>query len=309
MSYSVGADIGGTTIKFGLVDHRGELLFQSKRPTEANAGQQAVLNNLQSCIQEALDHLPDSAHAVSIGIGSPGLVDVGRGLVKGGAPNLPDWKNLPLGEIIRKEFQLPVFVDNDANLMGFGEFKMSGIQENKSLLFLTIGTGIGGAIIIDGQLVRGAAFAGSELGCIPMSYLGKKGYWEDFCATSALVKRYMEVANEDSDHVDGETIVSRYLAGEPAAGIVLNEHFDLLGQGLGGLINIFNPSEIIIGGGISEAGIFYIEGIEEKAREYALEECLEGVSFSAAKLGNSAGVVGAGLFAFEMSAAGQINKV
>lgn len=309
MSYSVGADIGGTTIKFGLVDHLGQLLFRSFRATEAEAGQQAVLKNLQRCIQEALDHLPGTANAVSIGIGSSGLVDVRKGVVKGGAPNLPDWNNLPLGDIIRKEFRIPVFVDNDANLMGFGEFKMSGIQEKKSLLFLTIGTGIGGAVIIDGQLVRGAAFAGSELGCIPMNYKGKKGYWEDFCSTSALVKRYIEVTNEDSDQVDGKIIVSRYLEGEPAASNVLNEHFDLLGQGLGGLINIFNPSEIIIGGGISEAGIFYIEGIEEKAREYALEECLEGVSFSAAKLGNSAGVIGAGLFALEMSATGQINMV
>jgi len=292
---AIGIDLGGTHIKYALVNARGEVWQESRRATQVSLGREQVLADLAECILELMKKPPDGYSVSCIGIGSPGLIDIERGYVMGGSPNLPEWEDLPLASILSDQAGLPVFVDNDANMMGLGEFSFGG-NGGKNMLFLTIGTGIGGAIIIDGQLYRGHRYAGSELGCIPFYYQGQKGYWEDVASTAALVKKYVSLKG-DSSRYDGRHIIQQYKNREKEAIQAVEEHIELVGEGIGGLINIFNPETVIVGGGISESGPFYIEGITRAAASCAMADCMEGVTISAARLGNKAGFMGAAGFA------------
>jgi len=288
----IGIDIGGTSIKYAAVAN-GEILWSDTKPTNASLSRDELISNIHDCVNK-IQSLKYDIKAV--GIGTPGLVDVNTGFVKGGAFNLPDWENLPLGQIMKDKTGLPVFVDNDANLMGLGEYSQQS-NLGKNVIFITIGTGIGGAIIINGELYRGSNFAGGELGCIPMKIDGIEGFWEDFASTTAMVKSYKDKKGDASGEIDGKYILEQYSIGEPLAKEIVEQNTQLLGQGIAAYINIFNPDNIIIGGGISEAGDVYIDKIRYNAFKYAMKDCKEGVNISAAKLGNKAGFLGAVRFA------------
>jgi len=284
----VGIDLGGTSIKYAVVEDKN-ILWSDTKPTNASYSRDELIDNIHSCVTkiQSLDYA-----VKAVGIGTPGLVDVDSGFVKGGAYNLPDWEDLPLGDIMKKKTGLPVFVDNDANLMGLGEYSQRS-ELGKNVIFITIGTGIGGAIIINGELFRGSKFAGSELGCIPMEVNGVEGFWEDFASTSAMVKNYQKLIDNSSNEINGKYLMEKFEQGDADAMEIVENNTRLLGQGIGAYINIFNPDYIIIGGGISEAGGMYIDKIKSYAFNYAMDDCKEGVQISAAKLGNKAGFLGA----------------
>ncbi len=284
----VGIDLGGTSIKYAAVENNN-ILWSDTKPTNASFSRDQLIENIYSCVTkiQSMDY-----EVKAVGIGTPGLVDVDSGFVKGGAFNLPDWEDLPLGDIMKEKTGLPVFVDNDANLMGLGEYSQRP-ELGKNAIFITIGTGIGGAIIINGELFRGSKFAGSELGCIPMEIDGVEGFWEDFASTSAMVKNYQKVIGNDATEINGKYLIEHFNQGESYATEIVENNTRLLGRGIAAYINIFNPDSIIIGGGISEAGGEYIEKIKSYAFHYAMNDCKEGVQISAAKLGNKAGFLGA----------------
>lgn len=285
----VGIDVGGTSIKYAAVSN-GTVLWMDTIPTNATDSRDKVIDRIAQCA----DTVRSNGYEVTaIGIGTPGLVDVTTGFVKGGAYNLPDWENLPLGELIAKQTGLPVFVDNDANLMGLGEF--SEQEHGNNVIFITLGTGIGGAIIINGQLFRGSKYAGAELGCILLDVDGKEGFWEDFASTTALIESY-NLKSGSKIGIDGKGLIEKYLEGDEVAQLVIDENTRLLGKGIATYINVFNPDHIIIGGGISEAPS-YIDLIRTYAYQYAMEDCKEGVEICAARLGNKAGFLGAARFA------------
>ena len=295
---AIGVDLGGTSIKYAVVSNLGKVMWEQMRPTDAGQSRTEVIENIADCIKEAKSFAENFGKVHSVGVGTSGLVDIEKGLVMGGAPNLPDWENLPLASILTKMIDLPVFVDNDANLMGLGEYIYGLKGQGKNLIFLTIGTGIGGAIIINGELYRGFRNAGAELGCIPMNYQGKSGYWEDFASTGAMVSHYMERSGPAAGFkINGKYIVDEFQKGQKLANEIINEHTNLVGTGVAGLINIFNPENVVIGGGISEAGEFYVNKVRAAAKQHALHDCYVGVEISVAKLGNKAGFLGAGYFA------------
>lgn len=301
---TIGVDLGGTSIKYAVVNGTGKVVWENKKPTEAGQTRKELIERIADCVREAKTFADNFGQIMSVGIGTSGLVDIEKGLVMGGAPNLPDWENLPLASIISEMVALPVFVDNDANLMGLGEYIFGLNGEGENLIFLTIGTGIGGAMVINGQLYRGFRYAGGELGCLPMNYGGQSGYWEDFASTTALVAQYESGRQQQTDlPVDGKFIVEEFLKGDKLANKVMHDHTHLVGIGVAGLINIFNPEYVVIGGGISEAGDFYINQITAAAKQHAMQDCFAGVKITAARLGNKAGFLGAGYFALD-----QINK-
>ncbi|MDH5610487.1 MAG: ROK family protein [Cyclobacteriaceae bacterium] len=289
---AIAIDLGGTAIKYGVVTQKGEILWEQIVPTPDGPAE-SIIGQLIRCVEEA-KHV---GHPTCVGIGTPGLVDIQSGTVLGGAPQLPDWKGLPLATLIEKETGLPVFVDNDANLMGLGEFTFGTKNKGENVIFVTIGTGIGGAIILNGDLYRGHYFAGSELGCIPYSFDGKFGYWEDFASTGAMVNRYQALSGETGDQINGKYIFQKAREGNATALQVIHENTTMIGHGIGGLINIFNPERVIIGGGISEAGKEYVDEIKKVAVSFALDDCANHVQVCAASLGNKAGFLGAGYFA------------
>lgn len=292
---AIAIDIGGTAIKFGLTNLRGDILWESITPTPNSSGT-AIVETLLRCIREV--RLASERHGAScIGIGTPGIVDVSTGFVVGGALQLPGWENLPLAAIITRETGLPAFVDNDANLMGLGEYVFGKNSRAKNTLFFTLGTGIGGAIFINGELYRGSRNAGGELGYIPFHYDGKDGHWEDFASMKGLVRRYLLRTGEKDSGLSAKSIFEKAAAGEKTAREAIEENIYLVGLGMAGYINIFNPDQIIIGGGVSETQSDYIARIKEEAFRLALPECCKGVEIVAASLGNRAGFIGAGYYA------------
>lgn len=290
---AVSIDLGGTYIKFGLVNLEGEIIWQSKVATPADS-RENVLDQLVDCVNKARTIKDPKC----IGIGTPGLVDFKKGIVINGAPQLNCWNDLALSDIISERTGLPVFVDNDANLMGLGEYRFGNNKELENLVFLTIGTGIGGAIIMNGELCRGGFFAGGEFGLIPYNRLGKSGFWEEFGSTKAMVIDYCRRKGVlEDEEINGKFIFKNAEEGDKDALAAIEEHTDILGFGIAGLLSSLNPEKVIIGGGISESGENYLRSINERVKNYAAPECYAGVEIEAAILGNKAGFLGAGYFA------------
>lgn len=294
---AIAIDIGGTAIKYGLTDNHGSIIWDDVVPTP-HTSREALTDTILQCIRTVRSAVPGKT-PVCVGIGTPGMVDIERGYVLGSAFQLPGWENVPLAELIRKETGLPAYVDNDANLMALGEFRFGKGKKGKNVLFFTLGTGIGGAVFINGDLYRGSNNAGGELGCFPMQYEGTDGWWEDFASMKALVGRY-QLRTGDRDVVAARQIFEKSAAGDEFAREVIDENARLVGRGIAGYINVFNPDTVIIGGGVSDSQPAYLDRVREVALECSLKECSAGVEIVAASLGNKAGFVGAGCFALKM---------
>ena len=171
MKYAVGIDLGGTFVKAALVSENGEIVFKNKLPIGFTTKKQTILNTIAQIIQETIDKATAAQLNVDgIGIGTPGIIY--EGVVLGGSENLDGWENLDLVTYFSEVFNLPVKVDNDANLMGLGEFHYGAAKSCTDVVFLTIGTGIGGAVIINGALYGGYKNRGTELGHIVMQHSG-----------------------------------------------------------------------------------------------------------------------------------------
>ena len=244
-----------------------------------------------------------------IGIGTPGIVDCTNRIVLGGAENIQGWENLKLADRMEKESGLPTQLGNDANLMGLGETMYGAGNGATHVIFLTVGTGIGGAIVIDGKLFNGYANRGTELGHVPLiangepCACGSAGCLEHYASTAALVRRFSKRIAEagisyPNEEINGELIVRLYKQGDKIAIESLEEHCDFLGHGIAGFINIFSPQRVVIGGGLSEAGDFYIQKVSEKALRYAIPDCAVNTEIMAASLGNKAGSIGAASLVF-----------
>ena len=308
--YAIGIDLGGTSVKYALIDNEGVFHFQGKLPSKADVSAEAVIGQLVAASKETMASAQQLGVAVEgIGIGTPGIVDETNRIVLGGAENIKGWENLNLADRIEAETGLPVQMGNDANLMGLGETMYGAGQGARNVVFLTIGTGIGGAVVIDGKLFNGFANRGTELGHVPLiangepCACGSVGCLEHYASTSALVRRFSKRASESgisfpNEEINGELIVRLYKEGDKLATESLEEHCDFLGHGIAGFINIFSPQRIVIGGGLSEAGDFYIQKVSEKAHRYAMADCAVNTRIMAASLGNKAGSIGAASLVF-----------
>ena len=195
---------------------------------------------------------------------------------------------------------------------GLGETMYGAGQGAKNVVFLTVGTGIGGAVVIDGKLFNGFANRGTELGHVPLSLMVNLAHavpWDAWSIMHPLRHWYAVSANvplkpvshSRSEDINGELIVRLYKEGNELATECLDEHCDFLGHGIAGFINIFSPQRIVIGGGLSEAGDFYIRKVSEKAHRYAIADCAVNTQIMAASLGNKAGSIGAASLVFSLN--------
>lgn len=308
--YAIGIDLGGTSVKYALIDNEGVFHFQGKLPSKADISAEAVIGQLVTACKETMASAQQLGVTIEgIGIGTPGIVDETNRIVLGGAENIKGWENLNLADRIEAETHLPVQMGNDANLMGLGETMYGTGQGARNVVFLTVGTGIGGAVVIDGKLFNGFANRGTELGHVPLIANGEPcacgsiGCLEHYASTSALVRRFNKRAAEagrsfSGEEINGELIVRLYKEGDKLATECLDEHCDFLGHGIAGFINIFSPQRIVIGGGLSEAGDFYIQKVSERAHRYVMADCAVNTRIMAASLGNKAGSIGAASLVF-----------
>lgn len=291
----IGIDIGGSSIKYGIVDIEGKVAWKNQRSSKAQTSRQEVEESIITAVKEACRKAKQlEVNVRSIGVGTPGLVTM-QGIVLGGGDNIVDWHNVPLQKIIEKEMGLPVFVKNDADMMAIGELYATKVKPTTAIFF-TIGTGIGGAMILNGELFSGHFGLGGELGVFPMMIDGRVRNWEEVASTTAMVNAYREKCQDRDIEVNGKYIVQQYLKDEKIAIETIDQSTHLIGMGIAGYINIFNPESVIIGGGISEAGAFFIEKIKSYALEYSLAPCSQNVKITSAGLGNKAGFVGAGIY-------------
>ena len=304
MKYAIGVDLGGTFVKVVLVSDTGDILFENKLPTGGEVPKDKILNTIREVIQTVMDKAKDEQiDILGIGIGTPGIVY--DGIILGAAENLKDWENIDLSSYFYDVFNLPVLVDNDANVMGLGEVVYGAAKGCTDVIFLTVGTGVGGALVINGELYGGYKNRGTELGHITIDHrgidctCGGRGCLEAYASTSALISQYAKKTGMNIDSIDGHYIVEKFNEKEEAAVKCMQEHTDYLGHGIASFINTFAPQKVVIGGGISESGQFYIDMIKESVFRYVMPNCASLTEIVRAELGNNAGCLGAASLIFK----------
>jgi glucokinase len=308
MALTIGVDVGGTKVGAGVVDEHGQILEKIRRPTPSTNPQEtaAVIAEVVDLLKSKFDDV------VAVGLGAAGFVDETRSTVLF-APNLA-WRDEPIKEKVESRVGLPVVVENDGNAMAWGEARFGAGRGEGFLVCVTLGTGIGGGIIIDGKLYRGRFGIGAEFGHVRVvpdgrrCGCGNRGCWEQYASGNALVHeardlarvapamaaRLLELGNGLPEGISGPEITQAAREGDPAALECFRTIAQWAGQGLADLAAILDPGAFIIGGGLSDAGDLLIEPIRE-----AFGSVLTGrghrvmADIRIAELGSSAGIVGA----------------
>ena len=296
-AHVIGVDLGGTKILAGVLDRESRIGPRIERPTPISS-----TGDLIACVEETVAELLEGSEVAALGFGIPGTIDQTRGRVVV-APNLPlvefdfrDW--------MHSRFGLPVGIDNDAGAAALAEWAIGAGRGTRHLVMLTLGTGVGGGLVLDGKPYRGALGAAGELGHIVIQHDGPPcqgvctghGHLESLASGTAAGKAALEVLGGNADAHD---LVREAQAGNEAAIAALREIGRRLGSGIGSLVNIFNPEVVVVGGGFGAAGDLVLEPAREVMKREALEPARDLVRIVPAELGAEAGLVGAGLVGFE----------
>jgi glucokinase len=307
VSLAIGIDIGGTKVAAGVVDEAGQVLAVVRRRTPSRDPA-----HIADVVVEIVGQLRADHDVVAVGIGAAGFVDVERATVMFAA-NLA-WRDAPLRAEIGARLDLPVIVENDANAAAWGEFRFGGGEEEPDVVVLTIGTGIGAGLILNGALHRGRFGMAGEPGhqrVVPGGRLcgcGNRGCLEQYCSGTALVRAAREVAQErpadaarlldlahgDPANIDGPVVTKAAQEGDPAAVDCFDEIGRWLGQGLADLAALLDPGRFVIGGGVAEAGdLLLAAGRETYASVLTGRGYRPLADVVPARLGSQAGLIGA----------------
>ncbi len=303
--YAFGVDIGGTTVKLGLFDGAGNILDKWEIPTvKTNGGEQILPDVAASITAKMQEKQIDKAEVAGVGVGAPGAVD-DAGYMGGGAVNL-GWKPLNVRTILENLLGVPVKANNDANVAAFGELWQGGGKGYKHMVAVTLGTGVGGGIIVNGQILTGANGAGGEIGHIHMEDAetevcgcGKKGCLEQYASATGIVRLANRRLAEDdkpsvlrNGEISAKTVWDGVKAGDEVAIEIAQRFGNYLGKGLAAVANVVNTEVFVIGGGVSKAGDILLEYIKPSFAKYVFAPC-SNVQFALAQLGNDAGICGA----------------
>lgn len=313
----IGVDLGGTNVKAAVVSQEGAILAKDSRPTFAEDGLESVLETMHDSVRESLTQADlSTGDVLATGIGAPGPMNWQTGTVYS-PPNLPGWKNVPLADLMQRRLNTPCFVDNDANVACYGEFWRGAGQNVESIIMLTLGTGVGGGIVLGGKLLRGPDGTAAEIGhmCVKRSgrqcNCGAKGCLEQYASVSGMVKTaakgirgghdtvLLDMCDGDVEKLTGKMISDAVGQDDGFASWVMQETGVWLGIGIGSLINVLNPEMVVLGGGMIAAGEKLFQPIRETARNQSFDVPGERATIVAAALGNDAGVIGAAGCALE----------
>ena len=305
MKYGFGIDLGGTTVKIAYFDETGTMLDKWEIPTVTDNGGKRILPDIAASIRHYMEayQIADTA-VLGLGIGVPGPVN-GKGVVNK-CINL-GWGVFNIAEELSALTGFPVKAGNDANVAALGEFWKGGGMGCNNVVFITLGTGVGGGIVIEGNLLHGAHGSGAELGHMVLNRnetvpcnCGKYGCVEQYCSATGIVrlaKQYLENNDVPSD-LNGispltcKDIFDAAKAGDEAANKILEQVYAYLGEFLGNVCSVVNPEMVVIGGGVSKAGQVLIDGVEPYFHKYVFHAA-SNVKFALASLGNDAGAYGA----------------
>jgi glucokinase len=311
-SLTVGVDVGGTKIAAGVVDGAGRILARTRKPTPATQTD-AIADAIAACVEEIAGAVGGTAgRPVSVGIGAAGFVDARRATVLF-APNL-SWRDAPLAASVAARTGLPTVVENDANAAAWGEFRFGGGHDVDDMVLVTVGTGIGGGVVMGGRLIRGAYGVAAEIGhlrVVPGGHrcgCGNRGCWEQYASGNALVREARELVKSsspvaerlralcggDADLLSGPMVTGAAAAGDAAAGELIQELGQWLGEGIASLVAVLDPAVVVIGGGVSAAGDLLVDPTRAAFRRQLTGRGYRPeATIRIAVLGNDAGIVGA----------------
>ena len=313
MSHIIGIDLGGTNIKGGIVDLKGKVVIKDSIPTESEHGPDHVISRLALMVNQLCSKASIELDTIlTIGVGTPGPLDDANGIVLS-APNMAGWTNVPLRDQLSELVDdRPVVVVNDANAAAYGEY-WSGVARNESIqnvILLTLGTGIGGGVVINGHIFKGAHGAGTELGHMVVEPLGRecgcgqRGCIETIASATGIVRTTRERMESDTQstlnkvmkkkgEITCEDIFNAAAKGDTLANEIVDNACDYLGLACVNLTRVFDPQMIIFGGGVTKAGKDLLERIQKsfEKRNWTVREPF--VTLSVATLGNDAGFIGA----------------
>lgn len=309
----VGVDLGGTNIQIGIVSPELKLLGVAKRKTKADEGEKAILERVVNGIEEACAATKIGVQDLGgAGIGAPGAVDPEKGVVIE-AVNLR-WDEMPLAEKLQEKLRIPVYLDNDVNAAVYGENRLGAGKGSRNLLGVWVGTGIGGALIIDGKLHYGDHMTAGEIGhtiLFPHHPLGNRTL-EHNCSRTAVVDRIVKLirSNRKSkitdevgtefDKIKSRTVAKAYHAGDALTIEVVDHAAELLGIAISNYVTVLSLSRVVLGGGLTEAiGKPFVEKVEKAARKHAFPDVCRKVDVVASELEDNAGVYGAAMLAME----------
>ena len=309
--YRIGVDLGGTNIAAGLVDENYQIVCKKSVPTGAERAPECIVEDMAALCRGLCEEAKvDLDQVVSVGIASPGIANHDTGVVEY-ANNLP-FRNFPIGPMLSRMLGgKKVFIENDANAAAWGEAIAGAAKGTSNSVMITLGTGVGGGIIIDNKVYSGFNYAGAELGHIVIEHngqqcsCGRKGCWEAYSSATALIRMTNEKLEEcaarsrktlmaEAKRVSGRTAFDCMRAGDEAAREVVDKYLAYLITGLVNIVNIFQPEVISIGGGISGEGQSLVDALLDGVRreEYG-HGVVPGTQIRIAQLGNDAGIVGA----------------
>ncbi|HUW45104.1 MAG TPA: ROK family protein [Dehalococcoidia bacterium] len=313
----LGVDLGGTKILTAVINSQGKMLSRDHSITPAQKGHEAVIQSILESAHRALEQANfEISELTAVGVGAPGLSNPETGILFT-SPHLPGWRDVPLRDIMQERLGKKTFLTNDANAAALGEFYFGAARGVRNFIYITLSTGIGGGIVIDGKIYNGAIGTAGEVGHMtidaegPICNCGNRGCWETLASGTALAREarhrikegvrtsILEYAEGDVEKVTAQVIHSAAEQGDSLAKELIARTGYYVGVGLANLINIFNPELIVIGGGLSNIGDMLLEPAFKVAGERAYAEAFQAVRFASAELGRNSGVLGAAAFALQ----------
>ncbi len=319
MKYVIGIDIGGTNVKGGVLTQDGEVLKSYSIKTDAKNGAEDVLNRIKELVEVMLkENNISKEDVIGAGMGIPGPVNTDTGIVNF-CPNMIGWENFPAAKLMTEKTGIKFKVGNDVNVITMGEYWKGAARGYKNVLGITLGTGIGGGIIINGNLVSGISGAAGEVGHLKVEENGKLcgcgqyGCWEAYASATGLIRETMsrlmvntntsiwaefdkdmsDYKDKDMANLEAKHIFDAAKKGDRLAMELVDFEVRYLALGVASLINVINPEIVVIGGGISLAGDILFDKLKTKLKENTLKVALDAVKIVPAELKNDAGVVGA----------------
>lgn len=293
-------DLGGTDLKAARCAEGGGIALFTRRPSRVEEGPDAPFE----AMAEAFAELGGPGGVRAVGLGCPGAIDPVSGALVDRTAHLPHWRNEPLRERLAARFKVPAAVDNDANCAALAEHTLGAARGARVSLTVTLGTGVGCGIVVEGRVQHGARGGAGEIGHLPLGSgehpctCGIERCVEPEMSGSGLIERAREAGLEARD---AQAVFAAAAAGEPRARALVARMADRLGAALATAINLLDPDVVVIGGGVARAGEPLLEPVRRAAERYALPSHRRGLRIVAAELGERAGVVGAGLLAWQVA--------
>lgn len=309
--YKLGIDLGGTNIVAGVVDENYKIIATAKRKTNCPRPAEEIVADMAAAALEAIENAGLKIQDIeAAGVGSPGSIDPENGVVC--TSNNLDFTMVPLAQMLKDKTGIDFYLENDANAAAYGEFIAGAGKGAKNFIMITLGTGVGGGVIINGKIYSGSDFAGGELGHTVISVdgenctCGRKGCWEAYASATALIRqtkakmesckdsKMWELVHGDINAVSGRTSFDAMRKGDKAGAEVADQYIKYISVGIANNINIFRPEILAIGGGISKEGDNLLVPLREKLKGniFAYNSKMQ-TEVVAAKLGNDAGIIGA----------------